>query len=184
MDELWLRVKRELERRGRNWAWFSRELGVEQQVTNNWKRRGIPRARLIDIAHALGWSVEKLTGRQGVHSSQITSFDDPSSLSWESLKMNEALPQRFTCPLPDDALSPETPKGTVVLFEAGLAGLTPGVGVIVQDAAGERHVRIYRLAPGDWIAWARNENYPTLEAKRDGLTILAVAVSRMMDGQL
>lgn len=195
MDEIWDRVDQELSRRRLTWAWLARAIGATDQRVHNWKVRGIPRAEHWHVAQALGWSVETLMGREiketprveyGVaHPLSHTKFDDPSSLTWEDVKVNKALPTLFTCSMPDDALAPDTPKGTVVLFAVGDAELVPGVGVIVEDGAGDRHVRIYRpRVGGDWIAWARNDNYPTLESKRHSLKVIAVARNRMMDGIL
>jgi len=67
-DPVWARVNDELVSRKRsrqmpdNWASLSRALGVSIQVTTNWARRGIPPRSHMALAHALGWSVDRLLG--------------------------------------------------------------------------------------------------------------------------
>lgn len=63
MDSVWDRVVSELKRRGETapQAWLAAKLGLTEQAVANWKARGIPRGRYMDIARVLGWSVEQLT---------------------------------------------------------------------------------------------------------------------------
>lgn len=50
-----------LGRSGMKWADLARALDADDQVVNNWKRRGVPKGRYLEIAKALGITVEKLT---------------------------------------------------------------------------------------------------------------------------
>jgi SOS-response transcriptional repressor LexA len=63
MDSVWVRVVEELKRRGETapQAWLATKLGLTEQAVANWKIRGIPRGRYMDIARVLGLSVEQLT---------------------------------------------------------------------------------------------------------------------------
>ena len=62
MDLIWQRVATELEHRGKDpQSWVATKLGIKIQAVNNWTRRGVPRGRYMDLAQALGWSVEQLT---------------------------------------------------------------------------------------------------------------------------
>lgn len=92
--------------------------------------------------------------------------------------MSEApLPHRFRLAVPDDALAPDTPRGTVLIFST-TAPPAFGHGVLVQDSTGQRHVRRYSQGPaGRWLAEARNSAYLTLDSF-DGLQVLAVVVAR------
>lgn len=69
-DPVWLRVNAELTRRKSkhaapaDWYALGRRLGVDKQVIGNWKQRGVPKARHPEVADALGWSVDRLLGRE------------------------------------------------------------------------------------------------------------------------
>lgn len=91
----------------------------------------------------------------------------------------ERLPARFSAAVWDEALAPQTPKGTVLVFEVA-AKPQPGHGVLVQDATGARYVRRYIPGTaGRWVAGSRNDAYPPMDSERDGLTLLAVATGRL-----
>lgn len=63
MAGIWDKVESELRRRGESFpqAWVAAKLNVSAQAVTNWKARGIPKGRYMDLAQALGWSVEQLT---------------------------------------------------------------------------------------------------------------------------
>ena len=107
-------------------------------------------------------------------------FDDELPLhQWEFILSVPAsdLPKRFRAPMPDDALAPDTPRGLVLYFSTEVAPVI-GNGVLVQDAAGGRHVRRYAQGLGDaWRAEARNTAYMTLHSG-DGVQLLAVVTGR------
>lgn len=66
VDETWARISRrvgELHRgKGREVAWLADRLGMKIQRVNNWKTRGVPASCLVDIAAAIGWSVNQVLG--------------------------------------------------------------------------------------------------------------------------
>ena len=64
VDEIWRRVDRELKRRRTTWAELGRAIEVSKQTLTNWKIRGIPAHAHIDIAESLGWSIDRLLGRE------------------------------------------------------------------------------------------------------------------------
>lgn len=107
------------------------------------------------------------------------SEDDLPQHTWEFILSVPAsdLPKRFRAAMPDDALAPDTPRGLVLHFSTE-AGPVIGHGVLVQDAAGGRHVRRYAQGLGGaWRAEARNTAYMTLHSG-DGVQLLAVATGR------
>lgn len=107
-----------------------------------------------------------------------TPFHTPPQLPWEDVLIAKQLPATFRLAVPDDALAPDTPRGTVFIFDTG-ARPRPGYAVLVQDKAGGRHVRRFVQSIGsEWRAEARNSAYASLEHARDGLTLLAVATHR------
>lgn len=107
-------------------------------------------------------------------------IETPPTVTWESvLIVSQPLPPKFCLAVPDDALAPRTPKGTMLIFELD-AKPNPGDGVLVEDRHGERHVRRYLPGLGGaWLAGAHNDAYPQLDSARDGLRLIAAAVGRM-----
>lgn len=194
MRAVWDRVDAELIRRGQTWAQLGREIGATDQRMNNWKRRGVPASQYQAIATALGWKVDDLIGDDpppnpvptsgglGIRPadqdlSHPTADDEPTTTSWEFVLSAATLPPRFRLAVPDDALAPGTPRGTVLIFSTS-AQPAFGHGVLVQDAGGSRYVRRYAQGPGGrWVAEARNSAYLTLDSAA-GLQVLAVVVGR------
>ena len=104
---------------------------------------------------------------------------EPTYYTWEFMlsAVIADLPKRFRFAMPDDAMAPDTPRGTVLVFSLD-APPTIGHGVLVQDATGQRHVRRYAQGlGGQWKAEARNKAYLTLDSA-DGVQLLAVVVGR------
>ena len=98
--------------------------------------------------------------------------------------MSGELPEVFRCELVDDALAPNTPKGTPIVFARNAAPY-PGVGVLVEDRDGVRYVRVYTQgAAGHWMASARHPAYVSLDSEQHGLKLLAVAQHRLLGGEL
>lgn len=91
---------------------------------------------------------------------------------------SKELPERFVVETPDDALAPNLPRGTAVVFErAGAA--QPGECVLVQDSRGQRYMRRYvQGIGGAFTAQALHDAYVTLDSARDGLRVLAVMAWR------
>lgn len=124
-----------------------------------------------------------LGGQQApqAHKLSLRPFETPPHISQGELMTMalKDLPARFSAAVWDDALAPQTPKGTVLVFEVA-ATPQPGHGVLVQDATGARYVRRYIPGTsGRWVAGARNDAYPPMDSERDGLTLLAVATGRL-----
>jgi len=105
--------------------------------------------------------------------------DESPKHPWEFILSVPAsdLPKRFRAAMPDDALAPDTPRGLVLHFSTEAYPVI-GHGVLVQDAAGGRHVRRYAQGLGGaWRAEARNTAYMTLHSG-DGVQLLAVVTGR------
>jgi transcriptional regulator with XRE-family HTH domain len=105
----------------------------------------------------------------------------PPKMAWEELMGADEVPQRFGVAMPDDALSPNVPRGAVLYFAAVSSERRPSVGdgVLVQDAAGKRYIRRLGEGPGgEWTAQAIHPAYITLESQAHGLAILAVMTGR------
>ncbi|MGL4573947.1 MAG: helix-turn-helix domain-containing protein [Burkholderiaceae bacterium] len=175
-----------------NQTQFGAALGKDPQTITNWKQRGLPPEHYVDVAKVLGVTVEELvTGTPAVKdlaaavaaglglTENYTPFVQPVSINWEHVLTASTLPARFTCKVPDDALSPWTPKGTPLVFDTAVTP-TPGCGVLIEDRSKQRFVR--RFAPrggGQWLATTHNDAYAQMDSEQDGLRILAVATGRM-----
>lgn len=108
--------------------------------------------------------------------SQQTPTLPPPTMRWEELHLNGPLPPVFEMVLVDDAMAPLAVRGTRVKFKAQ-ASATPGQAVLVRTNTGETYFRVYRVpTPGTWSASPTNAAYPTLDATRDQLVILAVFI--------
>jgi hypothetical protein len=66
MPAVWDRIKAELatrqDARGREIAWLAQRLKCRVQVVQNWSTRGVPASRYAEIAQAMGWTIDRLTG--------------------------------------------------------------------------------------------------------------------------
>lgn len=89
MPDVWPRVEAELESRAesrdRPVAWLAEKLKVSIQTVNNWKLRGAPAHRHQAIAAALGWSVDRLLGREPARVTLEWPFELISRQQWEAL---------------------------------------------------------------------------------------------------
>lgn len=93
-------------------------------------------------------------------------------LKWETMTMGDML-DRFEVLLPDDALAPDFPKGTVMRFDSERPP-KPGWPCVVKDAAGKFYARDYGVAAGaEWTATARSRGYAPLSSTADGLQFVA-----------
>lgn len=100
----------------------------------------------------------------------------PTIIAWEDL-MSEALPHRFQTRIPDDAVAPLVPAGSMVTFDTTITSPRPGDGILVKDSAGYFHFRRFRQgSPQRWEAYSSNDAYRLLDSERDGLTLVGVFV--------
>lgn len=110
--------------------------------------------------------------------SQPEPMINPPTIQWELILSSHSLPPRFKLAVPDDALAPDTPRGTVFIFSTELRPQV-GDGVLVEDGTGRRYLRMYAEAPGGgWQAKARQAAYITLDSVADKLVVLATAEYR------
>ncbi len=101
---------------------------------------------------------------------QHTSVADAGSVA--------GLPPRFETAMLDDALAPDTPRGTGFLFSTS-AVPSDGDVVIVETPAGRRYMRLFFALDGeDWEARTRDPARSPLHSARDGIKLLATATHR------
>lgn len=106
--------------------------------------------------------------------SQHQSSNDLPLLAWEAI-LSSSTPDLFRAVLNDDALAPELPRGTEIVWTTRRL-LLPGRVVLVKDRRGQLHARRCHqgTAPGHWIAAASNSAYRSFDSTADGLTVIAV----------
>jgi hypothetical protein len=98
----------------------------------------------------------------------------PIRLAWEALMTSNQLPPEFETELPDNAMAPDAPRGTRVIFVRGNTA-EPGDWILVRDSAGHLYCREYRqVRPGQWEAHARNPGFLPMSNDRDGLQVVAI----------
>ncbi len=112
------------------------------------------------------------------HTMSLDEIQTVPSSTWEHIKMLKTggLPRVFRLPVETVEMEPRVRRGAWVQFASHLADdAMPGDGVLVKDATGEMHFRVYKAGkPGTWEAHAANSNFEPLVSDRDGLQILAV----------
>lgn len=95
-------------------------------------------------------------------------------LTREELMQTKDLPEAFWVELPDDALAPKLPKGTVVRFSTGIEPAWGNI-VLLRDAKGASHVRVHTQDhEHEWRASATSEVYMPFTSATAGVTRLAV----------
>ena len=105
--------------------------------------------------------------------SEVQPIIEPRTVLWETILI-EPLPPQFKLTLPDDALAPAYPMGSLFIWSTTKA---PRVGsvVLVRDSFGQPHARRYGQgrAPGQWIAEATGPGFLPFDGA--AVTLLAVA---------
>ena len=108
----------------------------------------------------------------------LYAYTVPPTKTREEIVAGMELGREFRYALEDDALAPELPKGTDLVWSTTKK---PSVGsvVLVVDEHDQLHARRYAQgrSPSEWTARAPNPNYASLSA--DGLRIAAVAAYEM-----
>lgn len=111
--------------------------------------------------------------------SHPTVFDSLPTIQWERILNNE-VPDLFCSALPDDALAPEFPKGTAIVWTTRRR-VAPGRIALVKDRHGQLHARICHQgrAPGQWIAAPTNPAFISFDSQEEGLSVIAVYKGRL-----
>lgn len=112
------------------------------------------------------------------HGLSLVPFQDPPTISWERVLSGELLPPLFKLAMPDDALAPRTPRGTVYIFSTEGAPEDGDV-VLVKAANGKPCMRLhFDGVGGDWEVRSRDAAHPPMQRVRDGVERLARALFR------
>lgn len=108
---------------------------------------------------------------------------EPRHLSWDDV-MTGPLPGDFKLTIEDDAMAPEFPTGTVVVFSTTAGEPRARDGVLVVDRDRNVYFREYRIKrPGHWQAAALNAGYDPLDSELHGLKVLAIMTSYIKVGR-
>jgi hypothetical protein len=137
--------------------------------------------------HAPGWMDQQHQGAGEAPAaytvarpvSHPTDSDDLPLMIWEDL-MKLPVPEIFRAALPDDALAPEFPKGTEIVWTTRRR-IAPGRIVLLRDRHGTLHARICHQGrePGQWLAMPTNSAFISLASTEEGLQVLAVYKGRL-----
>lgn len=97
-------------------------------------------------------------------------------LTKEELMTGGDLPNAFRIDLPDDALGAKAPRGTRATFER--RDPTWGDAVLLFDAKGQPHVRVYRQSlEHEWEGVAPHPAFATFNGSMSGVRVVAVLES-------
>lgn len=111
--------------------------------------------------------------------SQPPSANSLPLLSWEAIVQGR-VPDVFRALLADDALAPDYPAGTEIVWTKHRRA-APGRLILVQDRHGQVHARQCRQgrSPDQWLAAPINSAYLTFDSAEEGLTLIAVYKGRL-----
>lgn len=117
----------------------------------------------------------------GTITKQLAAYTVPPIKTTEEIVAGEDLGDEFRYALADDALAPEHPAGTDMVWSTSKQ---PKIGsvVLVVDAHNQLHARRYAQGrmPGQWLANAVHPAYASFDSQADGLRVVAVAKYREM----
>jgi hypothetical protein len=104
----------------------------------------------------------------------------PPLLSLEALMSSERVPESFCTQLHDDALAPELPKGTEVVWSTRRQ-VQPGRYLLLRDSHGQVHARLCQQGrtPGHWLGTPLSPAYVVFDSTEPGLQVLAVYKGRL-----
>lgn len=112
------------------------------------------------------------------HVAQDLSHEDAQTaiplVPWELL-MEPVADQIFRTRLPDDALAPDFPRGTEIVWST-TRRLAPGRLVLLRDRHGHAHARLCQQgdAPGQWTGAPLQRGYLSFDSAADRVEVLAV----------
>lgn len=158
--------------------------GVDISTINALERRNSQRSAVAGrLAWALGVTLDYLMSDNidpltieigGTVPDPPQDYHHSPVIRWEVLMRGCIAPKQFKVALPDNAMAPKVPAGTVCKFEA----IEPEFGdvVLVRDNTGALHCRAYRQRSGGpgFAAVPFNDAYAALDSEAHGLTVLAV----------
>lgn len=100
-------------------------------------------------------------------------------LTWEFI-VQSPVPPIFRAVLPDDALAPDFPAGTEIVWTTRRRA-SPGRLVLVRDRHGQVHARQCHQgrSPGHWIAAAVSPAYVSFDSTDEGFELIAVYKGRL-----
>lgn len=106
--------------------------------------------------------------------------DDLPILPWEALMTSDTVPDIFRVVLNDDALAPELPRGTEVVWTTRRR-VAPGRPMLLRDAHGQVHARMCHQGrtPGHWVAKGATAAFVEFDKAEPGLRVLAVYKGRL-----
>lgn len=172
-------------------------LNKAPQVVKNWESRGVSKEGALAAEAAIGARAAWILGDAGpmhsgdpsqspmrlsptdagvAHVPSVREFTLPPVVTREQLMDSRfEFPPVFEIAMPDDAMAPDIPVGRQLIFERTTITPRPGTRILVADRSGRRFVRRFAEGrDGAWRALPDNRAHMDLDAKQDGLQLLAV----------
>lgn len=175
---------------------LAKAAGVTAGAVSQW-RSGLTKKLQADCAIGLqkltGWSAEWWSTGHGpkhvardiavpdygmAQSLSLPPFKTPFIKMEDLMRLDKnAIPAMFELAVPDGALEPGIPRGTLFVWSTERQPNEDRL-VIVRDKYGQDHVREYHKghAPGAWTAAASSSRFPSFDGSE--VTILAVSKYR------
>ena len=169
-------------------AQLARAAGVSNAAVSHWlagRSKALKAESAIGLQKLTGWAADWwITGKgsKAMQSPIVVShamgLEDvillPQLMTWNEVIAEVPLPDRFIAVMPDDQAAPRCPAGAQCVWST-IKPARPGRVVLVKDQQSQLHAREYRQgkAPGEWSASAINPSSVSLDAKEDGLVIVA-----------
>lgn len=186
------RLKQAREAAGLTQEELCRRVGMAQSTLASAESRGEGSRKTPQLAHELKVNPHWLATGEGAMriesgitldslTKQLNAYTVPPTRTVEEIVAGVNLGDEFRHALADDALAPEHPAGTDMVWSTSKQ---PKIGsvVLVVDAHNQLHARRYAQGrmPGQWLANAVHPAYASFDSQADGLRVVAVAKYREM----
>jgi len=193
-------ARRPVSQRVQDLSDLARELGWSSQRIHNMKTRGVSKDGALEAEAVLGCPAsyvleggtiplfagalrlvanEKTAVYEVAHAVNHLPLEAVPLLTREQL-LTEHTPELFAFAAPDDAMAPEAPAGTEIVWTTRRR-IAPGRLVLLRDEHQQLHVRRCQQGegPGAWVGAVTNSAYRSMRSDEPGLRVLAVYKGRL-----
>jgi transcriptional regulator with XRE-family HTH domain len=192
-SEFGLRLREARKESGLTQGEVAQALGLSQGTVSQAEKEGDGSVHVAAYAKLLQVNPLWLATGEGpkkpeapvAHAVSLDAFTVPT-FTREELLSAKTLPAQFVFELLDDAMGSFGRAGTQVIFKGASSpnDAKPGAGVLVKDRDGGLHVRRKRQGktPMQWVAFAPNDAYASMDSEADGLTVVGVWIGVLNRG--
>jgi hypothetical protein len=179
---------------------LQRVMGWSAQRMTNMKSRGVSKPGALEAEALLGcpasYVLDGVTTPHWMEGQRLIAGEAPmpyavahgvSQSPFEAVPLldreqllNDNRPELFRFCVPDDAMAPEIPAGTEVVWTTRRR-IAPGRLLLLADSHQQLHVRRCHQGdgPGAWVAGALNSAYRAFRSDEPGVHVLAVYKGRL-----